>query len=396
MKKTFVYVLMRDLYRFLKAGIVKVASLPLLLCPIKTNKVVMCSYYGKGYGDNPKYIANELLKTNKFDIVWALNRMNANSPLPDGIRSVRYGSLKYLYELCTAKVWIDNSRKSIVPIKRKNQFYIQTWHGSLGLKQVEKHAAKALPYSYCVMAKHDSKNADLFLSNCKWLSDLYKDAFWYNGDILEVGMPGNDILVNTSSHETIKRNFYAKFKLDCDINILLYAPTFRKDSSVDCYSLDYDKIIKKLEDVTGKKWVAMVRLHPNIEDLAESIKCGDKVINVTKYSDLKEILISASIVVTDYSSVMFDAAYMKKPVFLFAADVDEYSKDRGFNFKFDEIPFCMSRNNKQLLDAISAYDSKKYLKKLDNFFKKVGLNESGNSSAIVAKKIMEVCGLNEK
>ena len=106
-------------------------------------------------------------------------------------------SLKYFYELCTAKVIITNFRTTNIFKKRKNQYYIQTWHSSLRLKQIEKDAEDSLPESYIEMAKEDSKKCDLLLSGCRYSTDIFKRAFWYDGEIFEYGTPRNDLLINS-------------------------------------------------------------------------------------------------------------------------------------------------------------------------------------------------------
>lgn len=113
------------------------------ICPIKKNKVVFTNYYGKGYGDNAKYIAEEIIKQNiRLDLVWLVNDLDYH--VPNEIRKVKYDTIASIYEMVTAKVWIDNCRKQIYVRKRKSQFYIQTWHGDIGFKKVEKEAKKSL------------------------------------------------------------------------------------------------------------------------------------------------------------------------------------------------------------------------------------------------------------
>ena len=113
-----------------------ILSLCFYICrviPIKQNKIVVSSYDGKGYGDHGKYICNALLAQGAdVDIVWLSG--NPNDVFPTGIRPVKFKSLRSIYEQATAKVWIDNKRKKHYVRKRKGQYYIQIWHGGLGLK----------------------------------------------------------------------------------------------------------------------------------------------------------------------------------------------------------------------------------------------------------------------
>ena len=107
----------------IKHVVIKVLMTAFRVCPINRRKIVVCSYFGKGFGDNGKAIAEALLKKEpKLDIVWGV-KAEFKDTLPSNVRAVEYNSLKYLFELATAAAWIDNSRKNAGIIKRKKQFY---------------------------------------------------------------------------------------------------------------------------------------------------------------------------------------------------------------------------------------------------------------------------------
>ncbi|WP_251132773.1 CDP-glycerol glycerophosphotransferase family protein [Exiguobacterium sp. s56] len=358
--------------------------------PIKRNKIVLCSYFGKDYGDNSKYIAEEIInKGLDYDMVWLLdkNLVDDNS-LPLQIRPVKYGSIKSIYEMATASVWIDNARQPYYVRKRKRQYYIQAWHGSPALKKIEKDAETSLSVNYVNQAKLDSKKADLFLSNCKWYSELVKSSFWYEGEILECGSPRNDILFfeNKKTQDKIRNSF----NFSNDIKIALYAPTFRTDYSLDAYKLDYEKFVDKLNEKFGGEWKVIVRLHPNIQHKAEQLLLKDNIVNGSNYGDLQELLSIADVIVTDYSSLMFDFVLKRKPCFLYAVDVEEYKKDRDFYFSFNELPFTLSKNNEELINAIEKFDNQKYLENIEKFLMEIGSVEKGTASKMVVQRIEKV------
>ena len=244
---------------------------------IKKNKIVFVSYLGKGYGDNGKYIAEELLSRKKdLDIVWLCRDMN--SEFPDGIRKVKYNSLRSVYELATARVWVDNKRKPIYVRKRAGQYYIMTWHADSVLKKVEKDAETKLPSYYVEAAKNDSKMADLFLSSCAWETRLYRNAFWYKGEIMEEGYPRQDILFNYDENTVNK--IKAEIGISSNTKIVMYAPTFRKNMTskdLDIYSIDWKKMLSEFEHRFGGKWVGMIRLHPNVAKLSGDISLPDSI-----------------------------------------------------------------------------------------------------------------------
>src|SRR5690625_1884054 len=153
------------------------------ILPIKQNKILLFSYYGAQYGCNPKYISEYLVEhsqPNTFDIVWAFQDPSSKKMINYTIRKVRMMSLKYFYELCTAKVIITNFRTTDFFVKRKKQYYIQTWHSSLRLKKIEKDVGDVLPASYIELAKKDSEKCDLLLSGCQFSTNIFKNSFWYD------------------------------------------------------------------------------------------------------------------------------------------------------------------------------------------------------------------------
>lgn len=126
---------------------VLISSLYFKLCfswlPVKKNKIVICNFAGCGYGCNAKYIAEEIINQKlNVDIVWLTKpEFMKKEQFPPQIRLVNYYDInKSLYELATAKIWIDNVKKSYFInkglSKKKTQFYLNTWHGSLGIKRL--------------------------------------------------------------------------------------------------------------------------------------------------------------------------------------------------------------------------------------------------------------------
>jgi CDP-glycerol glycerophosphotransferase len=363
-----------------------VISIPLLLIPLQNKKIVVCNYFGKGYGDNGKYIVEEIIKQeHNYDIVWLLNKdLIGKVDFPAMVRSVKYGSLRALYELATAKVWIDNCRKSFYPLKRKEQFYIQTWHGGIAMKRIENDVKKNLSKAYLKSAKLDSKIANLFISNSSFCTDMYKRAFCYESKILEFGTPRCDVLFKDRKelHEKVRKFF----NIDFSTKILIYAPTFRADGNLKVYDIDFNGLIEVLNVKFGGNWNVLVRLHPNISEQANFMKYNSKIINATLYDDMYELLSVSDILVTDYSSTMFEFSLTYKPVFLYAVDLEAYKEDRDFYFDIFSLPFSLACNNQELLINIKKFDKKKYYEQLKTFHLELGLAENGDAS----EKVVEV------
>lgn len=353
--------------------------------PINEKKICISSYFGKGYGDNPKYIVEELHgRTNAYKIIWIVKNMN-DTNFPEWIIPVKRHSLAALYHIATAGIWIDNCRKHRALKRRKKQKYIQTWHGSVALKKVENDAKEKLDILYIKDAVQDSKNATLFISNGNWCTNWFRNSYWYDGKIIESGTPKIDILINAKTEEMNK--FRKKAGVKSGYKIAIYAPTFRVNNNTDCYCIDYERLIKSLEKRFGGEWVVLLRLHPNLAGSHISTKTNNTV-EVTDYPDMYELLAISDVLITDYSSTMFEMSYTKKPVFLFATDINDYMNDRGTYFTFDELPFPLAENNDELEKNILNFDSKNYIEKSEAFLKRLGAVEDGHASERVVDAII--------
>lgn len=355
------------------------------LFPIKKNKIVFSNYYGKGYGDNGKYICKEIIKNKyDYDLIWLTDKnIIDKANFPNQVRPVKYKSLKGLYELATAGIWVDNCRKMFYPPKRSNQHYIQTWHGGIALKQIEKDVENKLTQGYIISAKEDSKIADTFISNSEFCTNMYRNSFWYDGLIKELGSPRCDVLLKET--ENINKKVKEYFKIDNSNKVLIYAPTFRADGNLDVYDVNFNEVINSLESKFTGKWSILVRLHPNLSSKSDFIKYDENIINASKYDDMYELLAASDILLTDYSSTMFEFAITYKPVFLYTKDIEEYKADRNFYFDIFSLPFHVAENNKSLLKNIEKFDIHEYESKTKEFFIEVGMLEKG----IASKSIVE-------
>lgn len=362
------------------------------LFPIKKDRIIISSYYGKGYGDSGKYIVEELIKKNKnYDIYWMIENDNLKQSLPKYVKPVKKDSLKYFYTVCTSKVWIDNRRPIIELTKRKKQFYIQTWHGGIALKKIEGDAENKLPKRYIKCAKKDSKAIDLMVSNSSFCTQMYRRAFWYNGRIEEYGTPRNDILMNEKNHKGIKEKVHKNLKIKNKYNLIMYAPTFRADENLECYNIEYEKLLNYLNSNMDGNWKLLLKLHPNIANKSkELLNLSDQIVDASSYNDMYELMIASDILITDYSSIMFEFSFMRKPVFLYASDIENYIDERGMYFEYQKMPYPIAENTSKLIKNIKKFNPEKYKNELDLFFKRLGLKETGKASELVAEEIIRV------
>lgn len=336
--------------------------------PVSANKIVICSYLGRGYGGEGKAVCEKLLGKG-YDIIWLVRDMS--EVFPEGIRKVKYLSLRSIYEQATAKVWLDNRRKPYYVRKRRGQYYLMVWHGDICIKHVEKDAADQMSKLYVKSAKNDSRMADAFLAGTQWRKANFRSAFWYDGEILEGDLYRAYHL--PENRRPYIDNVYDQLKIEKTRKIVTYAPTFRKNRGTECYNIDYDRLLDTLEARFGGKWTVAVRLHPNIADKSDTMAYTDRIINASYYPQINDLILASDLLITDYSGCMFEGYRAGKMVMIYASDYDDYiAHDRGSYFRFEDLPAPIAHNNDELAEAITAFDPETYEKERNELVNRIG------------------------
>lgn len=364
-------------------------------CPVKKGRVMCSAYFFKQYGCNPRYLTEYLLENHPdFDIYWVFKRGVDVKGIDKRVKCIRRYSWKQIVVANTAEFVIANNRIDPFRLywcKRPQQKYMMLWHGGVALKKIEKDAEDKLSYKYLQTAKYDSKACDLMISGCDFQTKLLKEKFWYDGEILEKGIPRNDIFFKTELHAEMKERITIKYGIPEGNKIVLYAPTFRKNRSIDPYRIDWNKVIPALkEKFEGQDVTVLLRLHPNLIGAVDvsPLLNNPSVIDVTLYHDMQELLCISDMLITDYSSSMFDFTMQMKPCLLYATDVEQY--DRGYYFDFKDLPYPLAVNQEELMANIIGFDNEKYTARLKQFFDvTVGLFEDGNASKELTKWMLD-------
>ena len=364
-----------------------------LIFPVQSGRVACWAYNFKQYGCNPRYLTEYMLEHYPdFEICWIFRRGVDCSQIDPRIKIVRFKSWQYFKLMATAEFFVTNSRTDPYHIywrKRNKQQYLMLWHGGAALKQVERDVEHKLGYSYVQKAKRDSKVCDLMISGCRANTELIRRSFWYSGEILEEGIPRNDMFFNGELHANVRRRIFEDYNLVEGSRIVLYAPTFRSNGSLEPYRIDWGEVVPRLEQrFGGDKVTVFLRLHPNLLRRANtaSLINHPSVVDVTRYHDMQELLCISDMLITDYSSSMFDFAMLNRPCLLYATDVEEY--DRGYYYDFTELPFPLARNIEELKALIEKFDEDKYKSDLELFLQsRLGLKERGVASKALAEWI---------
>ena len=264
---------------------------------------------------------------------------------------------KNSYELFRAamscKVIVTNSlmgdRNYLIPIKR-NQVLIETWHGSLGLKTFGPKTYKSSKEWPRAMKK-TAKKTSYLISNSQFEDDIYRTSYWPKTPILRFGHPRNDIFFGEGDERkdewvvALKKKYKIKER---DAHFVMYAPTFRDDHNFACYNLNFNALLDTLQQKYGGKWYLLLRYHPTVlqdQKTKNKIK-GDNILNVTNYTDIQKLMVIADVAICDYSSWMFDYMLTRKPLFIYASDLESYKKEREFAYP-TSVPSCKARGARQ-------------------------------------------------
>lgn len=374
-------------------------SLCYLVCrvfPIKKNRIAVCTFEGKGgFGCNPKYIVEELHRRNpEYEFVWIVDDLRKE--FPDYIKPVKNTQWSRAYWLSTSKIWIDNYRRTYGTKKRKNQYYINTWHGTLCIKPIGKYRGDLFPKIACLISEADSKLIDYVLSGSGWCDKHYRDGLVYDGEIIRTGSPRCDILMK--DRKEIRNGLKSQFGIPQDAKVLMYAPTFRGGSQNTSRSIgtgemqiDFEALIHALESQFGGTWYILLRLHPQLaakNQYCKTSKDSERLKDVTQYPDMNELMAGIDAFITDYSSAIFEACLMKIPCFIYADDLEEYIKERGdLFFDMKELPFPVAMENKTLIENVEKFDMDEYIMELEAFIKEQDITEDGHASERVADLI---------
>lgn len=359
---------------------------------IDDNKIVFLSFGGKQYSDNPRAISEKLHEIYPdYKVVWILDKSIMNNRfVPEYVIKVKRTTFNTMKELATCKVFVTNINVSPNNLKSKKQLYIGTWHGDRAIKKI---LYDANPDKDKTNPIADNKLIDIYMAGSDYGEMLYNRSFKYNGGILKVGCPRNDRLISCNKNETSEILSQLKIK---DKMILLYAPTFRdKDrESKQNIELDLIRVLNELEKKYQKEWVCLLRSHVISTGLNSENK-DNRIIDVTKYPDMTDLLMITDFLITDYSSSAGDLVLRNKPVVLFQPDIKDYtSNSRKLDIDCREAGYIVAESNDEIINIIENYSYENYVESCKKIYEFYGICETGKSSEIICNKINDWININ--
>jgi len=285
--------------------------------------------------------------------------------------------------------------------KKKGQIYVQCWHGSpLKKLRYDIEVDGGSLNSIKEIRKRndiDAKRFDYFISPSKYCTEKFTSAFnlkklGKENIIIEKGYPRNDFLFNKSKNDI--KDIKKKLGIPINKKVIFYLPTFRDNQHKSGVGYTYELALdlESFEKKFSKEYVMLFSPHYFIENSLNLEKYKDFIINVARYDEINELYLISDIIMTDYSSVFFDFANLKKPMIFYMYDYDEYKgKLRDFYISLSELPGPIAKNQKELENYLKNIDKEfeKNKEKYEKFNKKYNYLDDGNASERVIKEIFK-------
>ena len=356
--------------------------------PIKARRIIFQSYgHAVGYTCNPKYICEYLKKhcPGEYELIWAFQDPEAFKDI-EGITPVKHKSLKWFYYRFTSKVVVLNEGPSAYIAKRKGQYLIQTWHGGGAYKKVGFARGDITPLWEWIY-KTTGEDIDLFLASGEIPGRTSAwETYHYKGEILPSGSPRNDILLDSGEREEASRSVRERLGIK-DAFVVLYAPTFRNLSENLHDVFSFRELKEALERRVQKEVVFLLRAHRYNDGTYQT---DIKTIDVTAYPDMQELLCASDMLITDYSSCMWDFALLKRPCLLYVPDLEQYDGERGFFTRIEDWPGLICHTAQELYETAASYNEAVCTKKAEEHLKLLGSYETGTATAQVCDRIRQV------
>lgn len=357
---------------------------------INNNKIIVSI---GNYGGHGKYITEQLLLLKQnLDIVWIVKDLSMEHPKE--VRLIYEGNWKKcIYEMETARIWIFDILIPEYVRKRKGQIYIQTKHwSSVTLKKFYlDDASTTSTESAREWVIYNGQIMDYIFTGSEFDEQSCRSGFAFRGECVRIGSARTAAVFCKENRDKV----YAKYHIDKEVHSVLYAPTFRlnKDEKKKYFGilLDCRSVREALEKKFGGNWVILFRIHPSLKIEKNRIEQDGFVINVSDYADSQELVAASDVMISDYSSIMFETAVVNKPVFLFAPDREQYvNSERELLIDYDSLPFSIAETNNELIQDIECFEQSEYETRVTGFMKKYGVHEDGHASERAAQFIVNL------
>lgn len=377
------------LTRFLRVQGTRLVMGVFRLLPLKKNTMFFSAYEGKQYSCNPRAVFEAACRDpafREFQFIWELNDREKRGLIDcPNVRFVEHNSLAYFRAVMTSKYLIVNSGLSCRFPLRRSQVNINTWHGGGAFKRVG-NALKSDMSGDLYELEIAAKQTTWFLSSSRIFTDVMIDSVLIPRErFLPIGMPRNDLFFDKPRCRALRGKVLERYGLSQEDFLVLYAPTYRGAVGTDSWDasrLDMEALRQAVCRKFGRKAVILVRMHyfnPPKDQPGGAVSVSD-------YPDMQELLAAADMLVTDYSSSMWDFCLTGKPCLLYTPDLDSYDLERGFYSSPYTWPGLVCKTNEALCRAVAELDEAAYAQKLRDYLHDAGSYDQGTA----AKSLLEI------
>ncbi|MEO5709724.1 MAG: CDP-glycerol glycerophosphotransferase family protein [Nocardioidaceae bacterium] len=350
-------------------------------------KVVYQSFQGR-FSDSPRAIHARLRDRPGTEHLWLLDPAHT-AAFPDDVATVPIDGPEARAALESADLVVAGTHTEVEWTKPAGTTYLQTWHGT-PLKRIH-HDVLLVPPGRLAELDLDIARWDVLLSPNPVSTPRLSKAFGYDGPIWETGLPRNDLLVGPDAAVT-RSVVRRELGLADDETVVLYAPTWRDDekyAAVDDVPmhLHLGALAAQL-GASGRRHRVLARVHNLMTDRSHA-EAAPGVVDVSLYRDVNELYLAADVLVTDYSSVMFDFALTGRPIVFYAYDLDRFRDEiRGFYFDLlPQAPGPVVRTEDELVDALLHLDPAPYADRYAAFRSTYGALEDGHATDRVLERL---------
>lgn len=320
------------------------------------HQIIFQSMIGKTYGDSPKVLFDRMMADPAFQgykFVWAFAEPEKFQL--DGVKTVKLNSLQYFISTIRSGIWITNvDIERGLHYKSKKTLYINTWHG-IPIKTIGNSQKNRNDYNYF--------DVDMFCCSSPFEREIFiRDFNIPKNVIVQCGMPRNDELYTITEADRAK--YRQEFGIPEGKKVILYCPTWRDSSDGgSSYQIKPPIDVDYWMDVLGNEYVMLFRMH-HLTTAMLGIKYGDFARDVSQVPEINKLLAIADVLISDYSATIFDFCILERPIISFAYDYEEYSVNRGFYEKLDDIlPGGSFRTQEDVIKHIQTMDYEKECKK---------------------------------
>ncbi|MFT9427804.1 MAG: CDP-glycerol glycerophosphotransferase family protein [Sporolactobacillus sp.] len=367
--------------------------------PVKKNLVMFESFFGRQYSCNPRAIYEYMRDQHSdFQLLWSASPKYTEIFEAHGVPYVKRFSFKWLYYMTRANYWVINVRLPLWMAKPAHTIYLQTWHGTplkrLAMDMEEVHMPGTTVEKYKANFLAESARWDYLISPNAYSSEIFARAFGFHQEMLETGYPRNDFLYQ-ANNEAAMNKIKAQYGLPLDKKILLYAPTWRDNQfyGKGRYKFDLDLDLDYMRHEIGDEYIIIMRMHYLIADNLDLSEYEGFAYDFSHHEDIRELYLISDILITDYSSVFFDYANLRRPMIFFAYDIDDYRDNlRGFYFDFERTaPGPIVKTTAEVIAAVREIAQAGFLVSdhFDAFVEKFCALEDGSSSQKVADRVFK-------